>query len=197
MFSVPNWWWWGPHSWHNSISMSLLENNGVCKDGGGIHYQQLGWNDNMHYTPISLHKAVNGFDHSTLINKTLSFVSTWTASSVFHWDSHSWARQHGSNSLTAGGTISIALPCVGMQTCKYSNEKEQSVWFLFPSAPRHKMSHPIGADRTADQLLMNQWSLCQVLSKPTTQTSPHVRCIFNDREHVLEEEIMRHFSYED
>lgn len=86
-----------PYSWHNIISMSLLENNSICKDGGGIHYQQLGWNDNTHYTAISLHKAANGSNHSTLINKTLSFVSTWRASSIFHWDSHSWARQHGSN----------------------------------------------------------------------------------------------------
>lgn len=68
--------------------MSLLENNSICKDGGGIHYQQLGWNDNTHYTAISLHKAANGSNHSTLINKTLSFVSTWRASSIFHWDSY-------------------------------------------------------------------------------------------------------------
>lgn len=95
-------WGGGPYSWHNIISMSLLENNSICKDGGGIHYQQLGWNDNTHYTAISLHKAANGSNHSTLINKTLSFVSTWRASSIFHWDSHSLARQHGSNSLTAG-----------------------------------------------------------------------------------------------
>lgn len=80
-----------PYSWHNIISMSLLENNCICKDGGGIHYQQLGWNDNTHYTAISLHKEANGSNHSTLINKTLSFVSTWGASSIFHWDSHSWA----------------------------------------------------------------------------------------------------------
>lgn len=105
-----------PYSWHNIISMSLLENNCICKDGGGIHYQQLGWNDNTHYTAISLHKAANGSNHSTLINKTLSFVSTWRASSIFHWDSHSWARQHKSNILIAGETMSIAISCVDTAT---------------------------------------------------------------------------------
>lgn len=83
-----------PHSWHNSISMSLLENTSICKDGGGIHYPLLGWNDNTHYTAISLHKAANGSNHSTLINKTLSFVSTWRASSISHWDSR---RRAGPN----------------------------------------------------------------------------------------------------
>lgn len=72
------------YSWHNIISMGLLENNSICKDGGGIHYQQLGWNDNTHYTVISLQKAANGSNHSALINRTLSFVSTWRASSIFH-----------------------------------------------------------------------------------------------------------------
>lgn len=105
-----------PYSWHNIISMSLLENNSICKDGGGIHYQQLGWNDNTHYTAISLHKAANGSNHSTLINKTFSFVSTWSASSIFHWDSHSWARQHWSNILTTGKTMSFAIYCVGTAT---------------------------------------------------------------------------------
>lgn len=82
-----------PYSWHNIISMSLLENNRICKDGGGIHYQQLGWNDNTHYTAISLHKAANGSNHSTLINKTLSFVSTSRASSIFQRDGHSQSKQ--------------------------------------------------------------------------------------------------------
>lgn len=116
-----------PYSWHNIISMSLLENNSICKDGGGIHYQQLGWNDNTHYTAISLHKAANGSNHSTLINKTLSFVSTWRASSIFHWDSHSWARQHGSNILTAGETAT------SYAEVRINRTSEQSVRiFLLP-----------------------------------------------------------------
>lgn len=64
-----------PYSWHNIISTSLLESNHICKDRGGINYQQLGWNDNTHYTAISLHTTANGSNHSTLINKTLHFVS--------------------------------------------------------------------------------------------------------------------------
>ena len=130
LFSGPDGGKKNPYSWHNSISMSLLENNSICKDGGGIHYQQLGWNDNTHYTAISLHKAANGSNHSTLINKTLSFVSTWRASSIFHWDSHSWARQHGSNILTAGETMSLAVSRVGTVTglCRM---KGQSVRLSF------------------------------------------------------------------
>lgn len=147
-----------PYSWHNIISMSLLENNSICKDGGGIHYQQLGWNDNTHYTAISLHKAANGSNHSTLINKTLSFVSTWRASSIFHWDSHSWARQHGPNILTAGGTTSIAPSCVGTdrQLCRSQNKRlaewKSNQWdYSLCGAAQNDHHISAGADRIADR----------------------------------------------
>lgn len=53
------------------LTQQYFYESSICKDGGRIHYQQLGWNDNAHYTPISLHKAANGSNHGALINKTL------------------------------------------------------------------------------------------------------------------------------
>lgn len=147
--------------------MSLLENNSICKDGGGIHYQQLGWNDNTHYTAISLHKAANGSNHSTLINKTLSFVSTWRASSIFHWDSHSWARQHRSNILTAVEQISIVISCVGSYAKVRINaaRNKRAISEIILCARAAQNDHHISAGVGRRSIPMYQWSLCQVLSK--------------------------------
>lgn len=125
--------------------MTLLENNSICKDRGGIHYQQLGWNDNTHYTVISLHKAANGSNHSTLINKTLSFVSTWRASSIFHWDSHSRPRQCGANIFTGGETMSVAISCAGTAASYAevrinSAQEKRAISEIILCAPLHKMT---------------------------------------------------------
>lgn len=147
-----------PYAWHNIISMTLLENNSICKDRGGIHYEQLGWNDNTHYTVISLHKAANGSNHSTLINKTLSFVSTWRASSIFHWDSHSRPRQHGSNIFTAGETMLIAISCAGtaasyaeVKNKRCSGQKSNYWNYSFCSAAQNDHHTSAGGDSIADQ----------------------------------------------
>lgn len=188
-----------PYSWHNIISMSLLENNSICKDGGGIHYQQLGWNDNTHYTAISLHKAANGSNHSTLINKTLSFVSTWRASSIFHWDSHSWARQHRSNILTAVEQISIVISCVGSYAKVRINaaRNKRAISEIILCARPHRMTIIYLQELVADryQCINDHFARCFQNSPSWSLTPSMAFCSTAGKK--VEGGVMRRLSYED